>query len=111
MSPTTAKGDESIQPCSELSTLKKQKMASATTTFIVSLPKCAHYSDTKLIGTYKGTWTLKEVFEEIHPECEKLDIVECKGFMGSGPGPGGVPIGEGITIDWVTPLEALKGYR
>ena len=77
-------------------------MASSTTTFIVKLEKCMHYGETKLIGTYKGTWTLKEVFEEVHPEVGKLDILECRGHMGSGPGPGGSPVGEGVPIDWIT---------
>ena len=68
-----------------------------------------HYPETKLIGTYKGTWTLKELFEELHPEVGKHDILECRGHMGSGPGPGGSPAGEGVLIDWITPLDALKG--
>ena len=35
-------------------------------------------------------------------------MVECRGFMGS-PGPGGQLIEEGLLIDLVTPLVALKG--
>ena len=43
-------------------------MAFGTTTFVVTLQKCSHNSDSKLIGTYKGIWTLKDIFEEVHPE-------------------------------------------
>ena len=66
-----------------------------------------HYPETKLIGTYKGTWTLKELFEELHPEVGKHDILECRGHMGSGPGPGGSPAEEGVLIDWITPLDVI----
>ena len=43
-------------------------MAFGTTTLLVTLQKCSHNSKSKLIGTYKGIWILKDVFEEIYPE-------------------------------------------
>ena len=57
---------------------------------------------------YKGTLTISDIFDDSHPEANnKADVVTCMGHIRS-PGPSGVPTGEGVMIDWDTPLEALK---
>ena len=49
-----------------------------------------------------------DIFDDDHPESNnKVDVVTCTGHMGL-PGPSGIPTGEGVLVDWDTPLEELK---
>ena len=77
----------------------------------MSHAKCEHTAAVKLVATFKNGQTIRDIFEEIHPEWDaKTTMVECHGTMRAGSGVRGASAsGEGgILIDWASPLEDLK---
>ena len=58
-------------------------------TFVVSHARCEHTAAVKIVATYKNGQTIKDIYEEIHPEWDqKKFIVECHGTIRGGSGGG-----------------------
>jgi len=69
------------------------------------MKKCDHQESLKLISTFKGNQTVRDIINKFHPETGKFHEVTVKGYASTVES---ASLTKGFDIDLATPLAELK---